>query len=118
MRPDFYHQAASLRLTFYYVQTVIHRPFIQLSEMSRRASPLSQPSLAICTHAARSSARILQTATDMPPQYVFVNVSLISGLVLLIGIEEARKAGANVDVSAYIADVHACLHYMKKWETR
>ncbi|KAG8883492.1 hypothetical protein FRB97_006475 [Tulasnella sp. 331] len=118
MEPDFYQQAASLRLTFYYVQTIIHRPFIQLSATSKLVSPLSQSSLAICTHAARSSAGILRTATELPPQYIFVNVSLISGLVLLISIEEVRRSAVNADVSMYIADVHTCLGYLEKWENR
>jgi len=53
---NFFNQSVSLYATYYYIQIVIHRPFIP---SSRKPSPLAFPSLAICTNAARSCARIL-----------------------------------------------------------
>ena len=40
--------------SYYYIQIQIHRPFIH------KDSPLAFPSLAICTNAARSCARLLE----------------------------------------------------------
>ncbi|KAG9025718.1 hypothetical protein FRB95_009833 [Tulasnella sp. JGI-2019a] len=112
----FYRQAAALRLNFYYVQITIHRPFVQLSSSSKRA--LSLPSLAICTNAARSSARILSATMDMTAPTMFPMISFISGLILLISIWEARRSGLHVDISQQIVDVQTCLMYLKKWEHR
>ncbi|KAG8879625.1 hypothetical protein FRB97_001320 [Tulasnella sp. 331] len=116
MGPEFFQQAAALRLTFYYVQITIHRPFIQLSPSSKRVSPLSLPSLAICANAARSSAHILNSAMEMSAPAMFTMIAFISGLVLMISIWEARRSGLNVEVSTQVADVHTCLKYLKRWE--
>ncbi|KAG8991849.1 hypothetical protein FRB94_012217 [Tulasnella sp. JGI-2019a] len=116
MGPTFYQQAATLRITFYYIQITIHHPLIQLSSFPRRA--MSLPSLAVCTNAARSAAHILGTTMDMPSTPVFVHTSLLSGLVLMISIWEAQKSGLNVDTTRQIADVHTCLRYLKRWENR
>lgn len=112
MHSDFYLQAACLRITFYHVQIFIHRPFIQ----PKRSSALSHPSLVICTNAARSTAYILEATMDMPPTPIFPTTALLSGVVLMISIWEARRNGSNVDVSTQIAGVRTCLRYLKKWE--
>ncbi|KAG9034389.1 hypothetical protein FRB95_013297 [Tulasnella sp. JGI-2019a] len=116
MGPTFYQQAATLRITFYYIQITIHRPLIQLSSSFKRA--MSLPSLAVCTNAARSAANILGTTIDMPSTPVFVLTSLLSGLLLMISIWEAQRSGLNVDMTRQIADVHTCLRYLKRWENR
>jgi hypothetical protein len=57
-QPDdlFFRQAALLQCSYYQVQIMIHRPFIAYPD---RPSPLSRSALAVCTNAARASARIL-----------------------------------------------------------
>ena len=50
-------QAASLRAFHYYVQFAVHRPFMAVS---RRDSPLSFPSVIICTNGARASIQGLE----------------------------------------------------------
>ncbi|KAG9005818.1 hypothetical protein FRB93_009214 [Tulasnella sp. JGI-2019a] len=118
MDPAFHQQAAALRISFCYVQITIHRPFIQVSPTSKRVSHLSLPSLAICSNSARASAHILKATmkTAFPP--IFSMLAFISGLVLMIGIWEARRSGLNVDVTGQIADVRVCLEYLRRWETR
>ncbi|KAG9026808.1 hypothetical protein FRB95_008476 [Tulasnella sp. JGI-2019a] len=116
MGPTFYQQAATLRITFYYIQINIHRPFIQLSSASRRG--LSLPSLAVCTNAARSIAHILETTMEMPSPPVFGLASLLSGVMLMISIWEGRRSGLNVDMTRQIAGVQTCMRYLKKWEDR
>ena len=56
--PVLYKQAASVTARFYEMQIIIHRPFIA----SEQASVL--PSLAVCSNAARSCARLLQTLSQ------------------------------------------------------
>ncbi|KAG8864936.1 hypothetical protein FRB96_003523 [Tulasnella sp. 330] len=116
MDATFYQQAATLRITFYYVQITIHRPLLQLSSASKRA--LSLPSLAVCANAARSASRILEATVDMPASVLFVTTSLLSGVVLMISIWEARRNRLAVDVSRQISCVQTCMRYLRRWENR
>ncbi|KAI0074765.1 hypothetical protein K474DRAFT_1505244 [Panus rudis PR-1116 ss-1] len=54
--PLFLNQAAFLYAHYYQLQISVHRPFIP---SPRKLSPLSFPSLAICTNAARSCTHVL-----------------------------------------------------------
>ncbi|KAG9005820.1 hypothetical protein FRB93_009216 [Tulasnella sp. JGI-2019a] len=116
MNSAFYQQAATLRIIFHYIQITIHRPFIQLSSSSRRS--LSMPSLAVCTNAARSAARILEATMEMPSSPIFVLTSLLSGVVLMISIWEAQRSGLDVDTTRQVSGVQTCLNYLKRWEDR
>lgn len=55
--PTFFRQSAVLYCTYYHVQILVHRPFIP---SPRKPSPLSFPSLAICTNAARSCSHVVE----------------------------------------------------------
>ena len=48
-------QSAILLSQYYQIQMAVHRPFIS----TRRQSPLTFPSLIICTNAARSAVRVV-----------------------------------------------------------
>lgn len=114
-------QAAMLRAAYYYVQITIHRPFIQLSRPSRRVSATSLPSLSICANAARSSCHILSHCMDTTPSTMLMMSAYMSGLVLTISIWEELKSdrGASAaDLAGRKTDVHVCLWYLKKCETR
>jgi hypothetical protein len=52
----FFDQSVSLYSSYYQLQILIHRPFIP---SPRKPSPLSFPSLAICTNAARSCSHVV-----------------------------------------------------------
>ena len=52
----FLNQSANLYANYYQLQIAVHRPFIP---SPRKPSPLSFPSLAICTNAARSCIHVL-----------------------------------------------------------
>lgn len=52
----FFDQSVSLYCSYYHIQILIHRPFIP---SPRKPSPLTFPSLAICTNAARSCSHII-----------------------------------------------------------
>ena len=54
----FLTQAGTLSAYYYYTQFAVHRPFM---DAARRESPLSFPSVIICTNGARSSIQILET---------------------------------------------------------
>ncbi len=52
----FFNQSVLLYTCYYHIQILIHLPFIP---SPRKPSPLSFPSLAICTNAARSCSHIV-----------------------------------------------------------
>lgn len=58
--PWMFRQASILRCHYYEVQIIIHRPFVQ----SRKSTPLSSPSLAICTQAAHGYSNIVNGSRD------------------------------------------------------
>jgi len=69
-----FNQSAYLYSMYYFVQMNIHRPFIP---SPRNPSPLSFPSLAICTNAARSCSHVVdmqrKRSSNLPP-YIQVHV--------------------------------------------
>ena len=78
---NFFNQSASCYALYYHIQILIHRPFIP---SPNKPSPLSFPSLAICTNAARSCshvAEIQRRRLRFPP--VHSNVSWESFTVQL-----------------------------------
>lgn len=54
----FLKQSAALYATYYHLQIFIHRPFIP---SPRNRTPVTFPSLAICTNAARSCCHVLES---------------------------------------------------------
>ena len=52
----FFNQSVYLYAMYYHIQIIIHRPFIP---SPTKPSPLSFPSLAICTNAARSCSHVV-----------------------------------------------------------
>ena len=70
----FLNQSANLYANYYQLQIAVHRPFIP---SPRKPSPLSFPSLAICTNAARSCIHVLDV------QYKRAGESSVSNTVRL-----------------------------------
>ncbi|KDN50625.1 hypothetical protein RSAG8_01123, partial [Rhizoctonia solani AG-8 WAC10335] len=113
----FFDQSATLYSTYYHVQILIHRPFIP---SPRKPSPLSFPSLAICTTAARSCSHVLdlqrrRSQTISPGVMV---AAFTSGIVLLINVWGQKKSGGTADPNGQIKDVHKCMDVLKANEQR
>ncbi|CUA75982.1 Cutinase transcription factor 1 alpha [Nectria haematococca mpVI] [Rhizoctonia solani] len=113
----FFDQSATLYSTYYHVQILIHRPFIP---SPRKPSPLSFPSLAICTTAARSCSHVLdlqrrRSQTILPGVMV---AAFTSGIVLLINVWGQKKSGGTADPNGQIKDVHKCMDVLKSNEHR
>ncbi|KIM40778.1 hypothetical protein M413DRAFT_167868 [Hebeloma cylindrosporum] len=115
--PVFFNQSVLLYATYYHIQIIIHRPFIPSPS---KPSPLSFPSLAICTNAARSCSHIIDihrkrrivplTVTQMP---IFT-----SGIVLLLSVWGGKRSGLLLDPNKEMADVHKCMKALKASEDR
>src|ERR1700761_2308652 len=115
--PLFFSQSATLYATYYHLQILIHRPFIPTP---RKPSPLSFPSLAICTNAARSCSHVLDVARrrGIKPNPLNMAAAFTSGIVLLLNIWGAKKSGIQSDPVKQMQDVHKCMQHLKDVEAR
>ncbi|KZT23297.1 hypothetical protein NEOLEDRAFT_1180171 [Neolentinus lepideus HHB14362 ss-1] len=113
----FFQQSAMLHCNYYHLQILVHRPFIPLP---RKPSPLSFPSLAICTNAARSLSHvvdILRKRSKQPLPGLLMPV-FSAGLVLLLNIWGGKRSGLSTDPAKEMAEVHKCMHVLKACEPR
>ncbi|KAI0644251.1 fungal-specific transcription factor domain-containing protein [Trametes meyenii] len=78
----FFRQSACLHAFFYLVQICVHRPFI----LPDHESPLSFPSLIICTNSARSCIRLLEQTTRRLGTPIAYNMVRTSDLYEIIDI--------------------------------
>ncbi|KAF8576941.1 hypothetical protein K439DRAFT_1622488 [Ramaria rubella] len=113
----FFQQSATLYATYYHIQVLVHRPFIPRPG----TPPLTYPSLAICTNAARSCSQVLQALcrkcdAGSAPHLMFF--AFTSELVLLLNIWGMRKEGLMGDAATPTRDVHMCIRFLKTAETR
>ncbi|KAG0702839.1 fungal-specific transcription factor domain-containing protein [Suillus ampliporus] len=114
---DFFLQSHTLYSSYYHVQILIHRPFIP---SPRKPSPLSFPSLAICTNAARSCSHVLdiyRRRSGQPAPYSQMP-AFTAGIVLLLNIWGGKRSGLYTDPTKEMADVHKCMSALKLCEKR
>ncbi|KAI0771317.1 fungal-specific transcription factor domain-containing protein [Trametes elegans] len=111
----FLNQSANLYAHYYQLQIAVHRPFIP---SPRKPSPLSFPSLAICTNAARSCIHVLDVQYRRAGGPTFFNqMSLFTaGIVLLLNIWGGKRSGLSTDAAKEMADVHKCMKMLKQLE--
>jgi len=55
--PNFFHQSVSLYVTYYWIQILVHKPFIPRPGVR---SEVTFPSMAICANAARSACHVME----------------------------------------------------------
>uniref|UniRef100_A0A0W0EWG7 Xylanolytic transcriptional activator regulatory domain-containing protein n=1 Tax=Moniliophthora roreri TaxID=221103 RepID=A0A0W0EWG7_MONRR len=113
----FFNQSAVLYTQYYVLQIVIHRPFIS---SPKRPSPLSFPSLAICTNAARSCSHIVDLQRRRKGFLLSMNRMAVfnAGVVLLLNIWGAKRSGLSTDPNREMADVHKCMQVLRVCEKR
>ncbi|GBE88069.1 predicted protein [Sparassis crispa] len=113
----FLNQSAHLYASYYQLQIVVHRPFIPTP---RKPSPLSFPSLAICTNAARSCTHVLDIQYQRTGMVMFANQMAVfkAGIVLLLNIWGGKRSGIMTDPEKEMADVHKCMKMLKVLEPR
>ncbi|KAI0081043.1 hypothetical protein K474DRAFT_57243 [Panus rudis PR-1116 ss-1] len=115
--PLFLNQSAFLYAHYYQLQISVHRPFIP---SPRKPSPLSFPSLAICTNAARSCTHVLDVPFRRFGTVLFHNqIALFtSGIVLLLNIWGGKRSGLTIDPAKEMTEVHKCMKMLKHLESR
>ncbi|KIK51276.1 hypothetical protein GYMLUDRAFT_78264 [Collybiopsis luxurians FD-317 M1] len=122
--PVHFHQSVMLYTTYYWIQILIHRPFIARPG-DGSGSVLSFPSLAICANAARSCCHVVDVqrrrnlgALMMP------NVTMalfMTSIVLLVNVWRGRRlrvATAETDIEKELADVYRCINLLSLQEKR
>ncbi|KAI0692333.1 fungal-specific transcription factor domain-containing protein [Cytidiella melzeri] len=119
--PVFLGQSACLYSAYYTVQIVVHRPFIP---SPRKPSPLSFPSLAICTNAARSCIHVMDEhwrrthSTSQMHQVIKQYALLSSGVVLLLNIWGGKKSSTSTESMKEMQEVHKAMNIVKALEPR
>ncbi|KAJ6531232.1 hypothetical protein B0H19DRAFT_966714 [Mycena capillaripes] len=110
----FFEQSAALYASFYHIQILAHRPFIQ----APNASTLK--SLAICTNAARSCSTVadVKSRRGFLPSHHFVKAVFDSAIVLLLNISGGTRSGLSIDTERELADVYKCMTLLRQTETR
>ncbi|KAH0832830.1 hypothetical protein J3R83DRAFT_11755 [Lanmaoa asiatica] len=113
----FFKQSSALYANYYHVQIFIHRPFIP---SPRKPSPLSFPSLAICTNAARSCSHVIDIYRKRSGEFApFLQMhAFTAGIVLLLNIWGGKRSGLSTDPLKEMADVHKCMGLLKSCEGR
>ncbi|KDR75218.1 hypothetical protein GALMADRAFT_249193 [Galerina marginata CBS 339.88] len=114
--PDsiFFHQSVFLHVSFYYVQILIHRPFLT------KKSSLSFPSLAMCTNAARSSIHILEVAVTrgFRPTHHLVVAAFTSGIVIVLNLWGHQRSGLVGKLAREMEDLQKCINVLKECENK
>ncbi|KAF8919354.1 fungal-specific transcription factor domain-containing protein [Mucidula mucida] len=112
----FFNQSVALYTEYYNIQILIHKPFIP---SPRNTSPLTFPSLAICTNAARSCSHIV----DIQRQRGFLWGQSFSALnafaaaiVLLLNIWGGKRSRMNLNPVKEMLDVHKCMQVLRDME--
>ncbi|KAK1220718.1 Gypsy retrotransposon integrase-like protein 1 [Marasmius sp. AFHP31] len=113
----FFRQSAELYTEYYLLQVLIHRQFIP---SPKKPSPLSFPSLAICTNAARSCIRIADIQRRRAGTLSLSSIGAVfsCGIILLLNIWEGRRSGVSGDPTKDMADVYKCMEALRSNETR
>uniref|UniRef100_A0A0W0EU63 Transcription factor domain-containing protein n=1 Tax=Moniliophthora roreri TaxID=221103 RepID=A0A0W0EU63_MONRR len=110
----FFNQSAILYTNFYNLQILIHRQF------TKKSSPLSFPSIAICANAARSCSHIVDTMRlrkgfGLP---WIQTAAFTAGVILLLNIWGGKRSGLSIDPVKEMSDVHKCMQVLHECQKR
>ncbi|KAJ7645516.1 fungal-specific transcription factor domain-containing protein [Mycena polygramma] len=111
----FFDQSAIFNINYNYTLITIHRPYIY------KATVLAAPSLSMCASAARAiihTAEIWITKLQRLPLPTLLNPVFLSGIILVINVLGARRAGVSGDQSKDLALVEKAMDILKFAESR
>ncbi|KAJ6457385.1 fungal-specific transcription factor domain-containing protein [Mycena sanguinolenta] len=114
-------QSASLYMTYYHVQIMIHRPFISAPGENPTASA-TFPSLAICANSARSCGVVMEVQSrrsgDVRHHPHALTVLFDCALILLMNVWGSRQQRSNSDIIRAVADIKKCVDVLHLYEKR
>ncbi|KAH6899490.1 fungal-specific transcription factor domain-containing protein [Coprinopsis sp. MPI-PUGE-AT-0042] len=110
----FFDQSAYLLVTYYWVQMVVHIPFIE------RKDSLARSSFAICANAARACSRLME---HCPPRswmaMPHIQVAIFkSALILLMGVWKGKSIKLSFNQRRELEGVYRCARVMAIYEIR
>lgn len=130
----FFDQSAYLFANYYWVQILVHSPFIV------HKNKMFLSSYAICTNASRACSRILEIhsrrggfiaipQTQVRWEYVMrgtgLNVALIlqgvlfkAGLIVMLSIWRAKQTGVPLNEEKEMETIYRCVRVLKRLERR
>ncbi|KAJ7586349.1 fungal-specific transcription factor domain-containing protein [Mycena floridula] len=114
----FFDQSSVMYATYYYVQIIVHKPFIPRPGISPPNTSL--PSLAICANAARSYCRVMDIQSRrgyLPLPHITVPL-FTSALVLLLNHWGGKRMGLASNPGNEYGDVYKCLNILRLYEPR
>ncbi|KAF8212168.1 fungal-specific transcription factor domain-containing protein [Mycena galopus ATCC 62051] len=129
-----FRQSALLYAGFFHVQIMIHRPYIAMPGLEGSRPGISRnlsgdishlisgaiPSLAICTNAARSCARIMkaQDSLGIELDQNMLLTAVNSAIVLLMNIWSGKRSGFPYNPAKEMEDVYTCMKMISQVENR
>ncbi|KAJ7774516.1 putative fungal-specific transcription factor [Mycena maculata] len=113
-----FNQSALLYTGYYNVQIMVHRPYIPAPLEASRPGAL--PSLAICTNAARSCAKIIhaQEKLGIEPNQNMLSAAFTSAIVLLLNTWSGKRSGFSYNPEKEMDDVYKCIKLLTTAEKR
>ncbi|KAF5364430.1 hypothetical protein D9758_010715 [Tetrapyrgos nigripes] len=114
---DFFHQSVSLYVNYYWIQILIHRPFIP---RPGAASEVTFPSMAICANAARSACHVMEVQQRrgfLPLPSVLVTFWDVA-IVLILNAWRGKHLRTTPDTNKELVDVYKCIGMIRSYEAR
>ncbi|KAK0203119.1 fungal-specific transcription factor domain-containing protein [Desarmillaria ectypa] len=122
MSDIFLCQAAPLYASYYWIQMLVHRPFMpRIRGPGKGKSNGNFPSLAICTNAARSCCHMVEVfckkggITGLPN---ILTTTYQSAVVLLLHVWSGKRLGLSTNPVRDMEDVHKCMAVLSTYEAR
>ncbi|PPQ93067.1 hypothetical protein CVT25_011943 [Psilocybe cyanescens] len=109
----FFQQTANLHATFFYVQILVHRPFLT------KQSSLSFSSLAMCTNAARSCSHIQEVAMarDRVVLPITVYNAFTAGIIIVLCLWGSQRPGYVGDLKKEKDNLLKCVKILGECES-
>ncbi|KAK0207604.1 fungal-specific transcription factor domain-containing protein [Armillaria fumosa] len=115
-------QSALLYSTYYWIQMLVHRPFMpRIRGSGKGKTNANFPSLAICTNAARACchmAEVFCKRGGFPGMPNILSTTYQSAVVLLLHIWSGKRLGLSTNPAREMEDVHKCMEVLSKYENR
>ncbi|KAK7435216.1 Gypsy retrotransposon integrase-like protein 1, variant 2 [Stygiomarasmius scandens] len=115
--PNFFHQSVSLYVTYYWIQILVHKPFIPRPGVR---SEVTFPSMAICANAARSACHVMevqQRRGSLPLPNVLVTL-YNAAIVLILNAWRGKQQNATSGTNKELVDVYKCIGMIRSYENR
>ncbi|KAF5339483.1 hypothetical protein D9758_015314 [Tetrapyrgos nigripes] len=117
--PVFFHQSVMLYTSYYWVQIIVHKPFIPKPGST---PDVSFPSMAICANAARSCCHVMEVLHFKRGGFLpMPNVIMAlhnSAVVLLLNVWRGKHSQISLDTEKEMMDVYKCIDVICAYETR